>query len=210
MVVIGLVGRIGAGKTTVAGLFAQHGARVIDADRLAHEVLDEQEVRELLVRQFGPVVIGVDGQVDRRRLAAIVFGERAEAQASLRELEAIVHPRVRRRIAAALTAEREAAADSGKPPRVVVLDVPLLVQGGYVSHCDHLVWIECDDSVRHDRLKARGLSPEQIAAREEAWSRGFDPASLPVEKLSRVDTGESPAYTREKVDRIWRGLMATG
>lgn len=204
MIVIGLVGRIGAGKSTVARRLAEHGAAVVDADQLAHEVLDEPDVVAAVRGRFGPVVIGGGGRIDRSRLAGHVFGTEPGHAAALDDLEAIVHPRVRRRVVAAIAEVRDAAAADGGQ-RAVVLDVPLLVQAGWDGLCTHLVVVDCEAAVRRARLVARGWSADQIAARERAWERGFrTPAAGPA--TWTVDASADPSYTFRQVDRIWREI----
>jgi len=209
MIVIGLVGKIGAGKSTVARRVAEHGASVIDADALAHEVLEEQDVQDAIRERFGDGVFGVDGRIRRRLLGERVFGPTSEHVASLRALEAIVHPRVHRRIEAALAAARSA----GSRAHVVVLDVPLLLRAGWDEACSQLVLVECEESVRRQRLAARQLSPEQQAAREAAWEAAGAPDTATVSsrheprKTSTVDTSGDLAYTFAQVDRIWGELQ---
>ncbi|MFM8378328.1 MAG: dephospho-CoA kinase [Planctomycetia bacterium] len=208
MITIGLIGRIGAGKSTVARRFGERGATVIDADALAHEVLAEPDVRAEIAARFGPGVLSAAGGVDRARLAEAVFGSTPAHAAALAALEAIVHPRVHRRIEAALAAAREAAEAAGRPDEIVVLDVPLLVRAGWDRVCDHLVVVECEDAVRRERLARRGVSPEQQAAREAAWEAGSGGASPQTAASARVratlavDTSQDLAYTHSQVDRI--------
>jgi dephospho-CoA kinase len=201
MLVIGLVGRIGAGKSTVARLLADRGARVVDADALAHAALDEPEVIREVVARFGADVADGSGRLRRSALAARVFGPDPAHAEALRDLEAIVHPRVRSRILAELTACREAATPGG----VVVLDVPLLVQAGWEKQCDLVLEIDCEDRVRHRRLEARGWTAAEIAARDSAWERRFVVPGAAC-RVVRVDTSGDPAYTLNQVDRIWNGL----
>jgi dephospho-CoA kinase len=205
MIVVGLVGRIGAGKSTVARRFAEHGAEVIDADALAHEVLAEPDVVQEVAARFGAAAVDDAGRVRRSVLAAAVFGAGPEHAEALRALEAIVHPRVRRRIRAALDAVVAAEKADGRR-RVVVLDVPLLVQAGWDDLCDRLVVIECDAAVRRERLLARGWSDAQIAARDRAWERG-GLATVNGPKTRSVDAGRDPAYTLSQVDRVWSELL---
>jgi dephospho-CoA kinase len=187
MMIIGLIGRIGAGKSTVARRFAQHGATVVDADRHAHEVLED------------PQVIA-----DRAALAGIVFGTTPDHDTARAGLEAIVHPRVRRRVEAVLANEAARNLPGGREP-TVVLDVPLLIQAGWENLCTHLVVVDCEDAVRHTRLAARGWSAEQIAARDRAWERAFHPPPAGPTTLS-VDASGDPAYTVAQVDRIWQAM----
>jgi dephospho-CoA kinase len=204
MFIIGLIGRVGAGKSTVARSFADRGAAVIDADRIAHEVLDDPGVRGEIASRFGTDVLDAAGRVRRPALAGLVFGPAPEQAEALRDLEAIVHPRVRRRIGEAVAALRSEEADGR--PRVAVLDVPLLVQAGWAEECDQLVVVECAENIRRERLAARGWNPAQIDAREAAWQRGYSPP--PPLKLTAVDASGDPAYTDLQVARIWNSLPA--
>lgn len=206
MIVIGLIGRIGAGKSTVAARFAAHGARVIDADRIAHEVLEEADVRRRVVERFGPEVLDADGRIRRRAIAERVFGPTPEHAEALESLEAIVHPRVRSRIAAELATARAQAAAHPRRDDAVVLDVPLLVQAGWADACDRLVVVECDEAIRRARLAARCWTGGEQAAREAAWDRKYATAKLPADKILTVDASGDLAYTSGQVDRIWSGL----
>jgi len=196
--IVGLVGMIGSGKTTVARRLGEHGADVIDADALAHEALDDPQVRQQLRERFGPGIFAADGRVQRKLLAGLVFGAAADQAANLAALEAIIHPWVRSAIETRLAALQ--------PGAIAVLDVPLLVQAGWHSRCNWLIRLTCEDPVRHARLAARGLSPADVAAREAAWQAGFSPAVLVSLPVSTVDTSADLAYTCEQVDRVWQEL----
>jgi len=204
MTIIGLVGRIGAGKSTAARRFAEHGATVVDADRHTHEALEEPQVIAEVAIRFGPGVIDARGRVDRSAMAGRVFGGTPAHDADRAALEAIVHPRVRRRLEAVLANEAARNLPGGHAP-TVVLDVPLLVQAGWDDLCTHLVVVECEDSVRRMRLAARGWSAEQIAARDRAWERGFHPPLAGPTTWS-VDASGDPAYTVVQVDRVWQAI----
>ncbi len=204
MIVIGLVGRIAAGTSTVARAFAARGAEVIDADRLAHAVLDEPDAVGRIVARFGADVLDPAGRVRRPVLAERVFGPTAEHDAALRDLEAIVHPLVRGRIESRLAAIA-AAEDAGVPGRVV-LDVPRVMQAGWDRRCERIVVVECDEATRQRRLAERGWPSIQRAARERAWERNYRPP--PAEKTLVVDAAGDPAYTQGQVDRIAASFAA--
>lgn len=206
MIIIGLVGRIGAGKSTVARRLAELGAEVIDADQFAHEVLGEPEVRKEVVARFGGDVEAEDGGIRREVLARRVFGPTAGHAAALEMLEAIIHPRVGQRIEAAIADARGRAAARGRP-RAVVLDVPLLVQAGWAPVCDRLIEVECDHAVRRRRLADRNLTIAEQEARDAAWSRRFRAEEVPRDKTDVVDASGDLSYTREQVDRIWAALV---
>src|SRR3954447_6233967 len=154
MVRVGLTGGIGSGKSEVARMLAGHGARVIDADVVAREVVAPGTPGYArVVEAFGPAVLADDGSLDRAALAARVFAEPEELAA----LNAIVHPLVRTRTAALMA---EAPDDA-----VVVNDVPLLVELGLAAQEDPVLAGGAPGAVRLDRLVARGLSPEDARAR---------------------------------------------
>lgn len=212
MIVIGLVGKIAAGKSTVAKRFAELGASCIDADAIAHEVLGEPEVRAAIVDRFGADVLDAGGLVRRPALAARVFGPASSHAEALADLEKIVHPRIHRRIVESLEALRSAEQneDGGEP--VVVLDVPLLLRAGWADACDAIVTVTCDEGVRRARLASRGISREQQAAREASWQGSVEatpagmPAGGPPKKTFAVDTSGDLEYTRRQVDRIWQDV----
>ena len=207
MIIIGLIGRIGAGKSTVAQRFAAHGAHVIDADRIAHEVLAEDDVIRQIADRFGADVLDADGRIARRAVAERVFGPTPDHAGALEWLEGIVHPRVRSRITARLDAIR-AREDEHGAPAVVVLDVPLLVQAGWADRCDRLVEVSCSEEIRRQRLAGRHWNPAEQEAREAAWNRKYFAAGLPVGKMATVDASGDLAYTWAQVDRIWSGLSS--
>ncbi len=155
--VLGLLAGIGAGKTTVAGLLARRGWTIIDADRIARAVLEDGYLQTRILEVFGPGVQGKDGRVDREALAKRVFRDR-EAR---RRLEVLCHPEIQRRILEELD---QALAEGHR----VVLDVPLLLEKGMASRCDKLLFIEAPAPIRRSRANARGIPPEDWAAREAA------------------------------------------
>jgi len=198
MIVVGIVGRIGAGKSTVARAMADLGAEVIDADRIAHEVLAEPEVVAALVARFGADVLDASGRIRRPLLAERVFGPTPAHDAALADLEALVHPRVRRRIDERLAAI--AAEEPDGATAIVVLDVPLLMQAGWDRRCDRLVRVDCDEQERVRRVDLRGWPELQRQARERAWERGY--RLPPPEKTLVVDASGDPAYTRGQVVQV--------
>lgn len=153
---IGLTGPIACGKSTVARHLRDAGASVIDADDLAREVVEPGEPGfDDVVAAFGRGVIDADGGLDRSALAAIVFREPDE----LRRLEAIVHPAVRVRVNTAVAAAEAAAAPA------VVVEAIKLVEGGYAALCDEVWLVDCSDATQTERLRRRGLSDADMAAR---------------------------------------------
>ena len=205
MTTIGLIGKIGAGKSTVARRLEELGAQVIDADKIAHEVLTEADVKREVVTHFGASVLGGNGELQRQVLAERVFGLTPTHAAALTILEKIVHPRVRQRINGRLDHLQAAGQATGKDAKVV-LDIPLLLQAGWGDACDYLIRLECNETVRQERLKQRGWSDLQREARAAAWDRRAPGPLVPEGKITTVDTSGTLAYTLEQVDRFWSAL----
>ena len=194
---IGLTGPIGCGKTTVADwLGERRGVVVIDADRIAREVLERGEpALDAVVDRFGAGLLRADGELDRAALGRIVFAD----PAALRDLEGIVHPAVRPRILAAIAA----AEDDGAA--AVVVEAIKLVEGGLAELCDEVWLVACDPTVQRDRLIGRG-SPEADADQRIAAQEGFAERVRPA--ASRViDTSGDLAATRTTVEAALGAIL---
>ncbi|MGH7543224.1 MAG: dephospho-CoA kinase [Gemmatimonadota bacterium] len=154
MITIGLTGNVASGKTTVAERWREAGVRVINADRLGHAVLVEDEAaKEALVEAFGDRILAADGSIDRAAL-----GERAfAADDGVRRLNAIVHPPLLER----LRAEIERAARTGEP--LAVVDAALVFEFGMDDDLDSIVLVTAPRHLRAERLRrTRGLDDERI------------------------------------------------
>ena len=187
---IGLTGPIGCGKSTVAGWLAERaGVVVIDADRVARDVLDPGEpALDAVVERFGPEVLWADRELDRTALGRIVFAD----PAALRDLEAIVHPAVRPRILAAIaSAEAEGAA-------AVAIEAIKLVEGGLAEFCDEVWLITCDPEVQRARLIGRGSSPEDAGQRIAAQAGLVDRVGPSAARI--IDTSGDRESTRAAVE----------
>lgn len=194
MLRIGLTGGIGSGKSTVAGLLATRGARIVDADRIAREVVEPGTPGlEAVVAAFGPGVLNCDGALDRPALAAIVFAD----PTARRRLDAIVHPLVRAR-----AAELAAAAPPGA---VVVQDVPLLVETGQAGSFDLVLVVEADLDTRVRRLVGRGLSEDDARARIAAQATDEQRRAVADVVLDNSGTVEE---LEAQVDRFWTERVA--
>lgn len=190
MVTIGLTGGVGSGKSTVAGLLADHGAFVVDADAVAREVVAPGTPGLAAVAaEFGPDVIAADGSLDRAALAAVVFTD----DAARGRLNAIVHPLI-----GARTAELMAGA---APGQVVVHDVPLLVENKLAAAYDVVVVVIADDAVRLSRLAARGMASDE--ARRRIAAQASDEERRAVADVVLTNDGELD-HLAAQVDALWR------
>ena len=189
-----MTGGLGAGKSTVAAMLAEHGAVVIDADKIAREVVQSgTEGFVAIVGRFGRDVVGAAGELDRARLAEIVFAD----QSAREDLNAIVHPLVGRRAAQLMAATAENA--------IVVYDVPLLAENRLDAAFDIVVVVEADVRTRLHRLAERGLAEEQARQRMDAQGSDEERRGLAHEVLRNDGTRESLAA---QVDELWRRLQA--
>lgn len=203
MLLVGLTGGIGSGKSTVARMLEERGAVVFDADVLAREAVEPGTPgHDAVVERFGPNVLLPGGALDRDALASIVFAD----PAARRDLEAIVHPEVRRLFAEGC--ERYEGTDT-----VVVFSAPLLVETGMHTAFDVLVVVSASVQEQVRRLlRDRGMSEAAIRTRIDA--------QLPLEEKAAVadvivDNEGSPAELEAQVDRVWtelrqRSLAKTG
>ena len=194
MLRVGLTGGIASGKSTVADELARLGALVIDADRLAREVVDPGTPELAKVAERFPDTV-VDGRLDRAKLAAVVF---ADPQAR-RDLERIIHPAVRKR-----AAELE---QSAPPGSVVVHVIPLLVETGQESDFDLCVVVDVDHETQLSRLLARdGMTRAEAEARIGAQAtREQRLAAADVV----IDNSGSVTQLREQIDDVWSVLLTT-
>jgi dephospho-CoA kinase len=193
---VGLTGGIGSGKSTVATMLGRLGAVVFDADEFARRAIDPGTPGEAAVAEsFGPAVLTPAGTVDRGRLAAIVF---ADPEARSR-LEAIVHPEVARLLPRAVAPYR-------KTRRVVVYDVPLLVENHLESMFDVVVVVDAPEEVRMSRLAAhRGMSPEAVRARMAVQVSDHQRNAVAHEVIMNDGTLEE---LEQDVEALWHRLEA--
>jgi dephospho-CoA kinase len=186
---IGLTGGIGSGKSTVSALLAERGAVVVDADRIAREVVEPGTPGlQAVVAEFGTEVLGPDGALDRPALAAVVFAD----PAARARLDGIVHPLVRAR-----ATELAAAAP---PDAVVVHDIPLLVETGQADRYDLVLVVEADPDIRIARLVQRGLPERDARARIAA--QATDEQRRAVADVVLDNSGTREELTAQ-VDRFW-------
>jgi dephospho-CoA kinase len=155
--IIGILGGIGSGKSAVAVEFAKLGCKVIDADKIAHELLDEPDVKARIVNLFGRAILDSAGIIVREKLAEVVFTD-ADKLSSINE---ILHPIVLQR-----AEELIKKYNSQNQVRAIILDMPLLVEVGWDKRCDKLIFVNCEKKLRLNRAKKLGFDKNQVKIRE--------------------------------------------
>ena len=196
MILVGLTGGIGSGKSTVARLLAERGAVVVDADELAREALRPgTRTFEQVWALFGDEVVTADGELDRAAIAAIVFGDEKKRRA----LESITHPEVFRLLAEAVEWHRDS-------DNVVVFDAPLIIETGFHEACDVVVVVTASEETRIERLRRdRGMSQAEASVRM-ASQVGAEVREAAADVIIDND-GDLPALERQ-IDQLWANLAA--
>ena len=195
MLLVGLTGGIGAGKSTVAELLAARGAVVIDADQAARAVVEPgQPALKKLVERFGEGILDADGRLERSTLAKLVFGD-DEAR---RELEAITHPAINDEFSRRVV---EAPSDA-----IVVLDVPLLTESEQARKRAYqtLIVVEAPRDVRLERLEARGVDRADAEARMAAQAGDEERRKIATHV---VDNARDRADLERQIDEVWADLQ---
>jgi dephospho-CoA kinase len=196
VLLVGLTGGIGSGKSTVARLLERRGAVVIDADQLARDAVAKGTPGfDEVVRAFGPDVVGPDGDLDRGALAARIFADPSEKAT----LEGIVHPEVARRFGERVETYRPT-------DRVVLYVSPLLVELALAPAFDVVVVVTASSHLRISRVASdRGLSPEEVRSRMAA--QATDEQRMEVADVL-IDNDGTLAELEPQIDRLWGDLVA--
>lgn len=193
--IIGLTGGIACGKTTVAGLFHNFGAHVIDADSVGHRLLREDpSVKRKLAATFGASILDSRKEIDRSKLGRIVFDSPDQLQA----LSEIVHPPIIERIKADIARKSSSAGKS-----IIVIDAALLIELNLTYIVDFVVLVYADENIQMQRLTQRGLSYEDAGRRIKS--------QMPSHEKTRfadfiIYNNGSLSNTAEQAKEVWRAL----
>lgn len=193
--IIGLTGGIASGKSTVGRMLTERGAKLVDADEVAREIVRPGEpALEAIASLFGQAVLQADGTLDRQALGDIVFRDKER----LRELEAITHPVIRQRMQS-----RIHSYDSSNPHGLTVADVPLLYETRQESLYEGImvVYVPVEQQLR--RLMARGGMPREEALRRISLQMDMEEKREKADWL--IDNSGTLEETERQVDRFWNG-----
>lgn len=198
MKIIGVVAAPAGGKSTVAAHLADLGATWIDADKIAHDVLELPSVSVPVIDHFGPDILGSDGKIQRHKLGKLVFGDDDRSRSGLRYLESLIHPPTRELILKRIEEAR------GAGSRVVVLDIPLLFENGWAAECDEIWFIDTSPEIQNQAAQRRGWSTETLARRQAR--------QLSITEKRRRSTRIIPNYgtlseLTGHVDKLWRDCV---
>lgn len=186
--IIGLTGGYGVGKSSVAQLFKNLGAEVIDADDIAHDAMKKgSPVFDLIIEMFEEALHPGGKKMDRAMIAEIVFADAKRRK----ELEAVIHPYVFKKIQ-----EKIAASER----RVILVEVPLLFEAGFEVLCDKVIVVTCNSTVKMKRFKGKRITEQEVRARERAQMA----EALKAQKGNFIiDNSKSIYQTQREVERLW-------
>ncbi|UCC21409.1 MAG: dephospho-CoA kinase [Planctomycetota bacterium] len=197
--IIGILGGVGSGKSTAAAEFGKLGCAIIDADEIAHKLLDELGVQERVVSSFGQGILDSAGQIDRKKLADIVF---ANAQ-NLSALNEIIHPLVLER-AEQLIKQFNSQAEV----KAIVLDMPLLVEVGWSERCDKLIFVDCGQQLRVERAEKTGVFSKNEHKIRENFQISLDKKVALADNI--IDNNSGFSALAEQVAKIFSYITDNG
>jgi len=195
MIVVGIAGGVASGKSLVSKQLEELGAIILDADRVAHEVLREPEVKESIRRRWGEAVFDEQDDVNRKAVAKIVFSESPQGAVELQYLEELTHPRIGQRLRKRMD---ELASDA--TTKVVVLDAAVMFKASWDRFCDKIIFVDAPRDLRLERAKSRGWSEINFLAREAAQ----EVLEIKEDRADFiVDNSLTPNETREQIKEFW-------
>jgi dephospho-CoA kinase len=174
------MGGVGSGKSTVATQFARLGCKVIDADEIAHQVLGETGIIDQVVSLFGEGILTESGNIDRVKVAQLVFCEGE----GLSKLNGIIHPVVLARVEELIDLFNR---QSDVP--AIVLDIPLLVEIGWEKRCDKLIFVDCREQIRAERAKKTGILTESELRNREKFQKQLDSKAALADNVINNNNG---------------------
>lgn len=198
MFILGIVGSPAGGKSTVAKRLQELGAEWINADLVARSVLEEEEIQRQLTDHFGDQITDPGGEIDRGKLASLVFGDDDASREALLYLERVIHPRTRLLI----TGQLHESASQGMT--AAILDVPLLFESGWDQSCDEIWCVDSDRSIRSERAKKRGWDSDELP-RREANQMDLNEKKRLSNFVIQNDQSLDELY--KTIDRLWNALV---
>lgn len=197
MIVIGLTGNLGAGKTTVAKMFQKLGARILNADQMAHELISPRGACfKEVVRSFGEEIL-TNGKIDRQKLARIVFNDSKK----IARLNKIIHPKVIQQISEEISRERKLKRHAA----LIIVEAALLIESGLHKFVDEIIVVKTNHRLQLARiLKQRGISKQEALKRlkmQMAFKEKMKYANVVIDNRGRL------SQTQKQVEDIWQRII---
>ncbi len=196
---IGILGGMYSGKSTVAAELAKLGCAVIDADSISHQLLEEKGVLKKIVRVFGKEILDDKGKISRPALANRVFGDPAK----LAILTGILHPLIMVGVETLIK-----KCDSQPAVRAIALDVPLLVEVGWEKCCDHIIYVDCAPPIRLERAKNKGVFEADHLKIRENLQISLDKKKRIADNI--VDNNSDLSGLSKQIAKVFSTIMDKG
>tara|TARA_B100000945_G_scaffold298402_1_gene278198 strand:+ start:2681 stop:3301 length:621 start_codon:yes stop_codon:yes gene_type:complete len=193
-IICGISGGIGSGKSYIAEQFHLLGAAVFDADRAGHRVLKRSDVKARLIDQWGREILDGDAEIDRSKVAALIFTQNIQGQKDRDFLQSLSHPFIKRELELFIARTES---------EIVIVDAALLLETGWQSVCSQIIFVDAVEDLRLQRCQQRGWSEDQFRAREATqWSiqRKRSQASFVID-----NNGDSQRTVKE-IEKVWQAL----
>jgi dephospho-CoA kinase len=197
--IIGILGGIGCGKSMVAAGFGKLGCGVIDADKIAHEIVEKPKIKKELLKLFGNDIINANGKIDRRKVAEIAF----KSPAKVAQLNRITHPPVLVQIEQLIEEYNRQFCI-----KAIVLDVPLLAEIDWTKRCDKLIFVECGREKRFGRSQKNGLLDEDKIKIREKFQISLDRKKKIADYI--VDNNVNLTDVERQIAEIFTNIMENG
>lgn len=188
--IIGILGGLGSGKTAVAGQFRKLGCAVIDADKIAHNLLNKQDLRNKIVTRFGREILDSKGKISRRKLAKLAFADAGKITA----LNKLIHPLVLQQVTKLIK-----KANGQSKVKAIVLDMPLLMEVGWAKRCDKLIFVKCSRKIR---VKRAGI---EVLKNREKFQISLDKKKTIADNT--IDNNSGFSALAGQVTDIFSGIM---
>ena len=194
--IIGILGGMCSGKSTAAAELAKLGCAIIDADEIAHQILNEEKTKEKVVGLFGREILDEQGKISREKLAEIVFDDANKLSA----LTNVLHPEV-----LAKTEGLIARYKNDPTVKAIVLDMPLLLEVGWEKRCDFLIFIDCKPSERLKRARKTGFFDAEVLKKRENLQISLDKKKRIVDNI--VDNNSDLTNLSRQIASIFSSIM---
>ena len=198
MRIVGLLGGVASGKSSIARQLADLGAAVLDADQAGHQALRLPTVKAAAQQRWGDAILDAAGEIDRGRLARIVFAANPRGEQERKYLEQLTHPEIGRLL------KQQAAQLQAAGVKLAVLDAAVMLEAGWSEMCQTLIFVDVPRDLRLQRALARGWTKEDFAAREGA-QESLDRKRRLADAI--IDNAGPPRQTRAQLERLWPSLV---
>ncbi len=194
MLKVGLTGSIGTGKSTVSNIFKALGAYVIDADKIVHQLLSNENVKKEIANVLGNEIFNQDGEIDRKKVAKIIFNDADKKN----KLEKIIHPKVREEIN-----KKIQEIYNKDPDKIVIVEVPLLIETGMYKNYDKVIVVYAPEDIQLKRLIEKGFSKEDALSRIKA--------QMPIDEKVKyadivIDNTKDLDFLKRQVEEVYNKL----